>query len=567
MKILRNIFLLILMLGATSPLYADLYVLTKSGMVARSENNGASWNWVGQIGVSDATAMANDAVSRLYVITESGDLAYSQDEGITWTFIGSIGQIGASGIEFDNLDNLYVVTQSGDVFKSTNYGVSFNLISSVGASDVVGIAGRGDSLYVVTRSGDLARSTNQGVSWSILSNMGASDVSGITATTSGIYVVTDAGDVAKSINGSNWDFIGTVNQLTISEITVRSDDNLFVTTHAGEVAMSSDGTSWAWQGTANQVWVTGILCTPMRCDVNNDAQLDICDIVRMENIILGRPPLPTPYELWAADCNNDGEIDVGDIVCCIYKILGYGCPITEKVNTELESSELSITETNIFQGEWVDVAIEINNSIPVAGVQLALDYDTQSLTVGELKTSERSHGFEIAFETNSGQLIILLYSSSGDAIAAGSGQVITISVKVSPNAANTLLHLKQAIFASKDGSPIPVTMESKTVAIASPSNAYALLQLYPNPCYSGTDIRYQLTRASKVSIKIYNSTGQLVKTLVDECPQPGYYRVHWNGSDDSSKPVAAGIYLCRMQVHTGLKTGEFTYTRTIILLR
>jgi flagellar hook assembly protein FlgD len=57
-------------------------------------------------------------------------------------------------------------------------------------------------------------------------------------------------------------------------------------------------------------------------------------------------------------------------------------------------------------------------------------------------------------------------------------------------------------------------------------------------------------------LKIYNITGQLVETLVDENQQAGYYSVKWDG-----KNSASGLYYCR------IIAGEFTQSKKMILLK
>jgi len=54
-------------------------------------------------------------------------------------------------------------------------------------------------------------------------------------------------------------------------------------------------------------------------DLNQDGEINILDIVRLANIILGDEP--SEYELWAGDLNMDGNLDILDIVMIINLIL------------------------------------------------------------------------------------------------------------------------------------------------------------------------------------------------------------------------------------------------------
>jgi hypothetical protein len=90
---------------------------------------------------------------------------------------------------------------------------------------------------------------------------------------------------------------------------------------------------------------------------------------------------------------------------------------------------------------------------------------------------------------------------------------------------------------------------------------YKLYQNYPNPLNSETTIRYQLAEKSEVRLVIYNFLGEKVKTLVEERQDVGYYSIHWNGTDDSGRPVSSGVYF------QYLSTGKFIQTRKMLLLR
>ncbi|MCK4353126.1 T9SS type A sorting domain-containing protein [candidate division WOR-3 bacterium] len=85
---------------------------------------------------------------------------------------------------------------------------------------------------------------------------------------------------------------------------------------------------------------------------------------------------------------------------------------------------------------------------------------------------------------------------------------------------------------------------------------FKLFQNYPNPFVKSTSIKYQLPVKSKVSLKIYNVAGRLVKTLVNEKKGPGYYATNWDAKEFSS-----GIYFVRFTA------GDYKTTKKLILMR
>ena len=80
---------------------------------------------------------------------------------------------------------------------------------------------------------------------------------------------------------------------------------------------------------------------------------------------------------------------------------------------------------------------------------------------------------------------------------------------------------------------------------------YAVSQNYPNPFNPTTTINFQLPEASKVTLKIYNTLGQEVATLLDTRMQAGYHSVTWNASN-----VPSGLYLYRFTAGSYTKVGR-----------
>ena len=79
----------------------------------------------------------------------------------------------------------------------------------------------------------------------------------------------------------------------------------------------------------------------------------------------------------------------------------------------------------------------------------------------------------------------------------------------------------------------------------------ALHQNYPNPFREGTHIRYQLPKNARVLLKVYDDAGKLIKRLVDERQEPGYYTEYWDGGDAMGNHVATGVYFCRLETSVG----------------
>ncbi|MCK4235233.1 T9SS type A sorting domain-containing protein [candidate division WOR-3 bacterium] len=84
----------------------------------------------------------------------------------------------------------------------------------------------------------------------------------------------------------------------------------------------------------------------------------------------------------------------------------------------------------------------------------------------------------------------------------------------------------------------------------------------PNPVANGkTTIAYTTTKTGTVSLKIYDSAGRLVKTLIDWNEDAGVKNVYWDCTDNNHQPVSAGVYFCR------LNSEKRTATNKIVVVR
>ena len=91
---------------------------------------------------------------------------------------------------------------------------------------------------------------------------------------------------------------------------------------------------------------------------------------------------------------------------------------------------------------------------------------------------------------------------------------------------------------------------------------YTLSQNYPNPFNPTTRINFSIPLNKKISLIIYNSLGQEVRTLIDnQTYAPGSYTLEWNGLNNNGQAVASGVYIYK------LVFGNFSKSKKMTLLR
>jgi len=73
--------------------------------------------------------------------------------------------------------------------------------------------------------------------------------------------------------------------------------------------------------------------------------------------------------------------------------------------------------------------------------------------------------------------------------------------------------------------------------------------LAPNPAHKRINIFYNISSTGRASLKIYNSVGQLVKTIFDEKKGAGVYTTIWDGRDNYGRKVSSGVYFYHLEVN------------------
>lgn len=88
-----------------------------------------------------------------------------------------------------------------------------------------------------------------------------------------------------------------------------------------------------------------------------------------------------------------------------------------------------------------------------------------------------------------------------------------------------------------------------------------LFQNHPNPFNNETVISFTLPVPGNIDLSIYTIDGKLVRTLASGAFREGHHSLRWDGTDESNRLVASGVYIYR------LKSGNFTETKRLTLLK
>lgn len=100
-----------------------------------------------------------------------------------------------------------------------------------------------------------------------------------------------------------------------------------------------------------------------------------------------------------------------------------------------------------------------------------------------------------------------------------------------------------------------VTTSVSVIGNSIPSE-YKLFNNYPNPFNPNTIIRFNIKKSSFVKLNVYDITGKLVSTLVNQNLNAGEYKIDFDGSELSS-----GVYIYRIEA------GDFKDTKKMLMVK
>jgi len=100
-----------------------------------------------------------------------------------------------------------------------------------------------------------------------------------------------------------------------------------------------------------------------------------------------------------------------------------------------------------------------------------------------------------------------------------------------------------------------INLEPTSVYFNTSNNSpeFELRSIFPNPFNLETTIQFSITKASRVTLEIYNLIGQKIRTLDDEMLLTGSHRINWDGRNDNGNIAANGLYFIRLKADEGIR--------------
>ncbi len=288
----------------------------------------------------------------------------------------------------------------------------------------------------------------------------------------------------------------------------------------GGVLVCSD--AWSWAGDINM----------------NEYPYEIADAVLFANYFLhglGVFIFDEQIQILSTDVNQDGFVlSIADFVFLVRIILEDISP-----KHKLAPSSATADVNVVTQGDAVRVVSNANTSVGAALYVFR--------HAGEVKNLTLHADMSMRYADANGELRVLVYSFDGKVISAGVTELFSFDAKE--------VELIEVQAADAYGSALKSTITTKVLP-----TKFALMNNYPNPFNLSTSINFALPVDSKVSLKLYNIAGQLVKSYAGQY-EAGSHTITWDGTNTKGETVASGIYFYK------LVAGDCTQTKKMVMLK
>ena len=581
----------------------DIYVA--GGGIYKSEDNGNTWTPI-NTGLVNLAVVSLAMNSSGHLFAAAGGIFRSTNSGDLWVPVNvGLESHGMNHIAISPNDNLFA--QAGnDIYRSTDNGDTWIPLHTTFAYNLTFVAVTSNG-YLFAHSIDLGlyRSTDNGNSWKSVDNeigyrihyVFASDTNGR------VFVGTDEGVFRSSDYGDHWSF-SSRNVLSYSRGThllSNAEGVIFAASESQGLFRSLDkGRNWTPINTglpsintgfivyqAGTLFLTSASDGDLFVGTHGEPLFGMTDSIFVSHdhgdhwtsIKTGL----TDMEIPAFAINMDGHLFIGTLGAGVLRSTDNG-DTWSSINAGLTDRYVSVLGINpsghLFAGTYGGIFRSTNNGenwTPINNgftgpliLSFAFGANGLAFVGGEPAYRSINNGDQwttITEFTGAHQFLVhssgYIFARTGGGVYrstdngdnwvplpnSGLGDASIYSLAIDPDG-YIYAGTQRGVYRS-----IETTTSVKEIPGELPET-FSLEQNYPNPFNPTTTIRFALSHPNFVSLKVYNTLGQEIASLVSKNLAAGRYEVNWNASG-----LASGVYLHRLQA------GEFVETKKLTVLR
>ena len=269
-------------------------------------------------------------------------------------------------------------------------------------------------------------------------------------------------------------------------------------------------------------------------DWTSDGSVGLDDFSRFASAYGNAAPAGSSDAIF--DLDGNGVVDLGDfsIFASHYGETTGGVakavPVVFGKNTDVSLTMSAAEEAGLYT-----VQVSLDKVAGAKSYGFVMNYDVHAFAFERAVVKSASTVPFLVQSTKPGEVHIA-HAIKGEAIAE-------ISFKVKDDFGGTVRVSEARVW---DRYHRTNTVDLGAAALKMLPKVFALKQNYPNPFNPTTVIRYALPEASNVRLEVFNTLGQVVRTLADEEQVAGAYRITWDGRNEQGQEMATGVYIYRI---------------------
>jgi hypothetical protein len=290
-------------------------------------------------------------------------------------------------------------------------------------------------------------------------------------------------------------------------------------------------------------------------DMNGDVAVNASDFaIFAANYGKSMAAMPTTF-ISAADFNSDAVVDASDFAIFATNY-GTSAKVAKmSVDIPMSTIAMSIATEMDAATSMMYVSVSADDVQNLMGFALNLTYDTDALEFVE-NSVNGAVGLQITRNIVEDEYIHIADMFIGEQFSG----TVTLGFKVKGSYDELSFEIPNgSVFTGENYEEMGINSVESTYKVA--PSVYALSKNYPNPFNPTTTIDYSIPQAGNVELVIYNTAGQKVRTLINQMQDASFYKVVWDGRDESGQSVASGIYFYR------LVAGNFSKIEKMTLIK
>lgn len=317
-------------------------------------------------------------------------------------------------------------------------------------------------------------------------------------------------------------------------------------------------------------------------DVNESDFVSIADIIKIRRYLASLEDLPSgnwtfvdsaftitndnwtnapeciELTIWDSDLTDSSFIGIrmGDVDMTNGVAQGGGIPVITDI------AVLDLIDVSGAPEDTVMMALDVEGFVDVAGLEIHIEFPQNRVEFIEINSTVIS---DLTYNVVGGEFHLVWEDIENVVNLPNNSNLLNLGFRIIETVPGQIPILFTSAYVvnivgqdftvdARDGNII--LTPSSTDDISPLPIEYSLRQNYPNPFNAETQIKFELSQSSQVTLEIYDLLGRRITTLIDRQFDAGYHHVDWNASSYPS-----GIYFYT------IRAGEFSKARKMMLLK